>query len=477
MQAPDLHRGIPRPVRMERIAVVAPAASLREVLVRVAASGVMELDQPPGRQAAPGEAGRIVRHAPAAPDRRALSERPPDVAGLARAGRYDLLAGEAQLEDYAAAAVRRGSTAALAGWVPADQVPALEARLRKVGGAAMRLRRPPGAEPPTLVGGAAAKRSFEGFMEIYGTVPYADLDPAPLAWASYVLIFGMMFGDVGHGLALIAIAVCMWARRPRWLARVRPAWPFVAGAGAASAVFGLLYGECFGPSGVVPVLWLRPLDQPLTLLAVALAAGVVLLAGAYAMGVANRWREGGGAAALYAPTGLAGVAVFLGIGAAAGGLYLRLYVLLGVGAAAAAAGLALVFAGFLAEAGGGGAGVAEASVELFDLVIRLGSNVVSFARLAAFGLTHAAIGLVVWEATASLWHRGGAGLALAIVVFAVGNALAFSLEALVAGIQAMRLEYYELFSRVFVTQGHPFRPWHLPVCPEESKEDVPCPAG
>jgi len=49
------------------------------------------------------------------------------------------------------------------------------------------------------------------------------------------------------------------------------------------------------------------------------------------------------------------------------------------------------------------------------------------------------------------------------VVFVVGGALAFALEALVAAVQALRLEYYELFSRVFVAQGHPFRPWRLRV--------------
>jgi V/A-type H+-transporting ATPase subunit I len=99
-------------------------------------------------------------------------------------------------------------------------------------------------------------------------------------------------------------------------------------------------------------------------------------------------------------------------------------------------------------------------VELFDLVVRLGSNVVSFTRLAAFGLTHAALGLVVWNGARGLWQHGWAGAAGGALVFAAGTALAFSLEALVAAVQALRLEYYELFSRVFVTRGRPFRPWH-----------------
>jgi V/A-type H+/Na+-transporting ATPase subunit I len=111
---------------------------------------------------------------------------------------------------------------------------------------------------------------------------------------------------------------------------------------------------------------------------------------------------------------------------------------------------------------------------VFDLVARLGSNVVSFARLAAFGLTHAAIGAVVWQATTGLWGGGVVAGAAAVVVFAAGNALAFSLEALVAAVQALRLEYYELFSRVFQAQGRPFRPWHVPTA---SEDEVLCRSG
>ncbi len=54
-------------------------------------------------------------------------------------------------------------------------------------------------------------------------------------------------------------------------------------------------------------------------------------------------------------------------------------------------------------------------------------------------------------------------------MFLTGNALAFSLELLVAGIQALRLEYYELFSRIFAGEGHAFSPWHIPLAPEEDQ--------
>ena len=49
-----------------------------------------------------------------------------------------------------------------------------------------------------------------------------------------------------------------------------------------------------------------------------------------------------------------------------------------------------------------------------------------------------------------------------MLLFVVGNVIAFALEALVAGVQALRLEFYELFSRVFIGEGSPFRPWRIP---------------
>ncbi len=469
------------PARMTGVALVAPAPSLRDMLVAVAAAATVELDEPAALQNA-GAAVRLAGQETAAQSAvavaspgtnaagpggadvvPALAATTPDLDVLARAGRDDLLAGEAELRAYADSAVSASGAAALAGWIPADRVPGLTERLAEMGCAVVPLRRQTRADAPTLLAGRPARRALSPLVTTYGTVPYADIDPTWPAWASYVLMFGMMFGDAGHGLLLMAAALCLRAGWPRWARRFSAAWPFIGGAGVAATAFGLLYGEFFGPTGVVPVLWLDPLARPIPLLAAAIAVGAALLACAYALGTVNRWREGGWRLALYAPTGVAGSGLFLGIGVLAAGWYLRDGFLLAAGGAVAVAGLVLALAGFAAEAGGGGTGAVQTGVEGFDLLVRLGSNVVSFARLAAFGLTHAAIGLVVWQGTTALWHRGGAMIAVAIILFIVGNALAFALEALVAAIQALRLEYYELFSRVFVTEGRPFRPWAMRV--------------
>jgi V/A-type H+-transporting ATPase subunit I len=337
-----------------------------------------------------------------------------------------------------------------------------------VGGAVVPMPRPAGAEPPTLLPQKGAGREFAPLVETYATVPYEDVNPSVLAGVAYVLMFGMMFADVGHGALLLfaALAVRMqwWSR----LARLRQVWLFLAGAGLASMVFGALYGEFFGPTHAVPVVWLAPLDHPVPLLGAAVGVGAVLLAGAYALGTVNRFREGGWGVAAYAPSGLAGVALFLGLGAVAAGVYFDLAWLALLGGLVSVGGLAIAYIGLFVSAGGGGAGAAQAGIELFDLVMRLGANLVSFARLAAFGLTHAALGYVVWQAVTGTWEHGPLGVVGAVLIFLIGNALTFALEGLVAGIQALRLEYYELFSRIFDSEGRPFRPWHVPLATTEA---------
>jgi len=434
------------PIPMRRIAIVAPTRRWHCVLVAVADSGLIEPDvgAAGGGSHPTAQVGEsvTVMHEPVGVDR--ATE-------------------EAELERVTRAALQIDPITALTAWAPADAVPSLADRLAPLGGSVVELPRPAGVDVPTALPERRSSGALRPLVDTYATVPYRDVDPAWFASVAYVVMFGMMFGDVGDGLLLVVAALLLRRSRGSRLAGVRRIWPLVLALGAMAGVFGLLYGEAFGPTGLVPTLWLAPLDQPERLLLAGVGVGAVLLAGAYAMGIVNRWREGGPGAALWSSTGIAGAALFVGLGLAAGGVAWSSPVLGGSGAGLAAIALVLAAVGARSQAGPGGAGVMQAGVETFDLTLRLASNVVSFARLAAFGLMHAAIAWVVWNATTSLWGSGPAGVAAAVAVFAVGHAAAFALEALVAGVQALRLEYYELFSRVFVGEGRPFHPWQVPA--------------
>jgi V/A-type H+-transporting ATPase subunit I len=446
------------PKQMSRVAVVAPRMRIRDALVTLAAAGAVELvgNLPPPEGEEVEALRRLHRTGRAAATEPAILETQPDVGALERAGEEGLLEGEVELGRRARLAVAHGSFAAWVGWAPTDALESLNQRLAPIGSAVVELPRPAWVEPPTLLNPVKVEQPFRPLVQSYGTTRYGDIDPTAFTVVSFVVMFGMMFGDVGHGLVLALLALWLRRRKRGRFAAFRSLWLIPFAAGLSGACFGLAYGEAFGPTGLVPTLWLSPLDEPVTLLLVAVGIGAVLLTISYLLGIVNRWRRGGLAEALVGGLLLAG------------GVQAELIALELSGAVVAGIGLVLLATGLVLEAGRGAAALTQASIEFVDAVIRLVSNLVSFTRLAAFGLMHAAIGLVVFDAASALWG-GPAGVVAAVLVFVVGNTLAFALEALVTGVQALRLEYYELYSRIFSGEGHAFAPWSMPVrSPEEA---------
>ncbi len=460
---------LPSPLRMQRIAVAVPADHLRRVLVRMAEGGAVELAgplPPPGGDASDA-LQRIQGPAPAGAVP-ALAPEEPDLEALEKHGARDLLAGEVELDRRRRVAVTQGDVAVLVGWTPSEGLEALRRVMAPEGAAVVELPPPP-EPPPTLLRTTRLGGPFRILVDTYGVLPYSDVDPTAFAAVAFVVMFGMMFGDVGHGLLLALLGLALGRVRRGRLASVRRAWPLLVAAGTVAAAFGVLYGEVFGPTGLVSPLWLAPLDKPIQLLEAALVVGSVLLSASYLLGFANRWRERGAGAALYAESGLAGGLVFAGIASGAAGWSLGSAAAVPVGVALAVVGVGLVFVGAFSRAGGGAAGLTRAAVEVLDTGIRIGSNVVSFTRLAAFGLTHAALSLVTLEGVRHLASLGPLGWVAAAVLFVAGTLLALALEGMVAAIQALRLEYYELFSRVFEEEGRPFTPFAIPVHPMEEQ--------
>ena len=165
-----------RPVRMTRVALVTPEDALDAVLAEVGAAGVVELE-------------------------------------LVDLGTGDTDA--VDLDRMRAAALRRHGAAVYLGWCPEPERQALSGRLAPLGGALAELRPPPGTEPPPLLTrGGRVGRSFAPIVETYGAVPYADIDPTLPAGVAYVVMFGMMFGDAGHGLVLVLVAAVLAGRPP-----------------------------------------------------------------------------------------------------------------------------------------------------------------------------------------------------------------------------------------------------------------------
>ena len=92
----------------------------------------------------------------------------------------------------------------------------------------------------------------------------------------------------------------------------------------------------------------------------------------------------------------------------------------------------------------------ESFFEMIEVLLTFVANTMSFLRVGGFVLSHAGMMLVVYTLAEMV---GGFGY---IIVLIIGNAFVMCLEGLIVGIQVLRLEFYELFSRYYEGNGKPF---------------------
>jgi len=108
--------------------------------------------------------------------------------------------------------------------------------------------------------------------------------------------------------------------------------------------------------------------------------------------------------------------------------------------------------------------LAAATAEFVEQTLRLLVNTVSFARIGAFTLAHAALSVAVLEMASASGRYGY------WIVLVLGNVLIIALEGLVATIQTTRLLLFEFFIRFLTGAGREFKPLTPPVI---AKSTVP----
>lgn len=316
-------------------------------------------------------------------------------------------------------------------------------------------------KPPTKLKNPKLFKPFEMFVEMYGLPAYNELDPTVFLGLTYSLMFGIMFGDAGQGLCLAIGGFLLYKYKKMNLAGI------VALAGCISTIFGFLYGSIFGLEDVLPALWRRPMSDIMTTLMMAIVFGVVLILIAMLLHIFNAVKNRDFEKAVLDPSGIAGLMVY-GTAVGAVGLVFAGYTLPGTALLAVLIGLPLI-AIFLKEplnnflqhkkklfpAGSKAMFLVEAFVELFDVVLSYATNTISFVRVGAFALSHAGMmGVVMTLAGLESGHPN-------FIIIVLGNILVTGLEGLVVGIQVLRLEYYEMFSRFYSGSGRPFQPFKV----------------
>ena len=341
----------------------------------------------------------------------------------------------------------------LAGWVPARAVDDLTARLSQSLALPfdLRVRDPLPAERKLVPTVATKNRLLEPFamlVQQYGIPEYGEVDPTPLFAVTFLLMFGSMFGDVGQGAAIAGLAWWLRARLGRF-------WLFGLMAGLASMGFGFVYGSIFGYEEVLPALWMSPIHDPILMLKIALAYGVVFLTSACLIAIYNRLVIKNWWGALFGHHGIVNLIFYLAL--VWGGLHLgrgepfgTVPVLL-VGTALAA----LAWYAWRHLEAPLGEKILVVFIETLETVIGYISNTLSFLRIAAFSLNHVALSIAVFTLAGMMGAFGH------VITVILGNLFILVLEGGIVMIQVMRLQYYEGFSRYFAGEGHAFAPLTL----------------
>ena len=374
---------------------------------------------------------------------------------------------------------RTDTTYLISGWVSAAQESDLRERLAAATGDRMLMD---SADPrevaavatgeeetPTSFSNPRLLRPFERLTAGYGVPRYAEIEPTLFVAVSFLLMFGLMFGDLGQG-AVIALVGLLLNRSKKLSLPARDTGFIMVGAGLSAMFFGLMFGSVFSYEGLIPALWTHPLHDIKALLKVGIILGVSLISLGVVLNVVNCFNRGDLFQALFDKYGVVGGVFYWGC------LVLAVKALFtspeairtGEVVLLAVVPLAIFFFrvpiyNLLAKKrqplhGGLATYVMESVVEVIEIVSSFLANTASFARVSAFALGHAGLGVAIFSMAQILRDMSG-GTFLSICAIVVGNMLVIVLEGLVVSIQSIRLEYYEFFSKFFKGEGKRFEPF------------------
>ena len=360
--------------------------------------------------------------------------------------------------------------AVVSGWIPCRREAAVCDFLDRFE-CAYDVREPEGEEiPPILLQNNGFASSFEWVLGMYSYPVYGRFDPTFIMSIFYFLIFGIMFADVGYGLVLVL--ACFGA-----VAVLRPAdglkrsLKMFGYCGISCVVFGVLFGSYFGdlpfaimrnmmgmteeqlprlsliPSAEATLaVFLDPLQNPMGFLIFALGVGVVHLITGMAVKFFILCRDGKVLDAIL-DIGLYWV-LFAGIGV--------IFVSSTVGICIAAGAAVIIVLTHGRAEKNIFMKLGKGLIGLYDLV-SYASDLLSYSRILALGLSSAIIGQVV-NILGTMIGPSVLGFIMLVAVFILGHTLNLAINVLGTFVHTARLQYIEFFGKFYEDGGIPFEP-------------------
>jgi len=371
---------------------------------------------------------------------------------------------------------RCGTTVFFEVWVPKLQLEKVVEEIKNITqGKCVIEEAPPTSEDvvPTVI--KPVPRFFEAFEKLTFSLGYPrpeEVNPVLLMAITFPFLFGIMFADVGQGAILLALGfILLYFRGKVDINKVGDIMRYfiVSGGlfvlcGTSAIIFGFLFGEFFGPSGVLhPILLAEigpfqiggfdPMHEPLSMLRFAILVGVIMLSLGLVMRVVNNVKKRRPKSAL-----ISSFWIWLLLG----GFFMWVYwggisnitrwfaegtfMFLGlIVTPVALIGIVTATSGSIME------GI-DFSIEV---LIESLDHTISFSRLAALFLTHTALNYMFLIIAGV---ENGVFTLQSIPIIMIGSILALSIEGLVVFVHCLRLHWVELLPEFYSGKGTPYEP-------------------
>lgn len=352
-------------------------------------------------------------------------------------------------------------TFCISGWMQEETVNHLELSLEKQPNLLFISETPENVNkvsPPTKMKNNFFVRPFELFIKMYGLPGYKEFDPTIVLAITYAIMFGAMFGDLGQGFILTVGGFLFAKYKKSQLGAV-------VGTLGISAMFfgGFVYGSVFGVEDKIIHGIISPMHEINSVLIYAILIGVIVLSIVMIVNIAKGIRNKDLQRAIFGQNGIAGVVLYwsiilIGLQFIINGGNVQIWVIV----VCIILPIVLIILqqplGHLLQRRkdwipkNKGMFLVESVFELFEILLSYFTNTLSFLRIGAFALTHVGMMSVVFTLANMIGNSGS------FVVYILGNVLVIVLEGFIAGIQVLRLEFYEVFSRFYAGDGKEFKP-------------------
>lgn len=336
-------------------------------------------------------------------------------------------------------------------WVPKSSLSEIEKNLEKLHDIDYVVR--DGENPPTKLKNNKIIQPFEELVKMYGMPEKSELDPTWFVALTTFVMFGFMFGDVGHGLIFAILGIFLLIKKKKIYGSI-----LLAG-GISSTIFGFLYGSIFGKEKIIPTILISPMNNINTMLMYGVVVGTIFILLAMILNIVNGIKNKDVKKVFFSENGIAGIILYVFILLNVAYYILTNKMLISINIIIVVALMLILIIMFKDQISdiiqkkkqNTMTPFVEKIFEIIEMILSFLSNTISFLRLAAFAINHAGLCMAVY--LLANMTQGAGNLLIAII----GNIIVLILEGLIVGIQTLRLEYYELFSRFYQGTGKEYK--------------------